>query len=259
MKALVKRLTKSIFGLTGYEFRRRPELYNSESFGLSPLEDMRQLLRIEGNLERPLVFDVGANVGTFVGHFRNAFNAPIIHAFEPSPETFKKLRANTTGMPGVTLNNVGLGARNMELQFLENDHAPMSSFLEPGTQCWGKIQQRVKVRVRTVDDYCSEKRIEKINILKSDTQGYDLEVIRGAERMMREQRIHLIYTEIVFAEMYKDQASIDEIYRHLHKFGFRLVAFYRFTYMNNRAGWTDALFAFVNDAPTKTPTCKFKS
>jgi hypothetical protein len=67
--------------------------------------------------------------------------------------------------------------------------------------------------------------------------------MRGADRMMREGRIHLIFTELNCSEMYKGQAELDEIYRFLREHQFRLVTFYRFAYQDNRAGWTDALFA----------------
>ena len=99
MKRFVTRLARRAFALCGYEFRRSPEIHSSESFGISPLEDIRQLLRIEGNSGRLVIFDVGANVGTFVGYFRNALNGPMVYAFEPSPGAFGKLRANTIGTP----------------------------------------------------------------------------------------------------------------------------------------------------------------
>lgn len=246
MHRFINGAVRRAFGSVGWEIRRLPELYDSIPLGLEPLQDMSRLSRLAGRTESAMIFDVGANVGNFIRYFRETFSKPIIHAFEPGSEVFKQLQANTAGIPGITLNNIGLGSRNEELIFLESDRSPMSSFLEPDKNSWSKTARRIKVSVRTVDDYSSEKGIQRIDILKSDTQGYDLQVIRGAEGMISEGRIQLLYIEINFSELYKGQPSFDGIYRHLYERNFRLVAFYRFSYQNNRAGWTDALFTHVS-------------
>ena len=251
MSRLAKRLVKGAFAAMGYELRRLPELYNSGPLGSEPLKDMLMLYRLRGGGGHPIIFDAGANVGDFISAFRQTFDRPVIHAFEPGPEIFKKLQANTVGLPNVTLNNIGLAAKSGEMIFLENDHVKMSSFLEPGKDCWGRIQRQVKTQVGTIDDYCAENDIGQIDVLKCDTQGYDLEVMYGAERMLREGRLQLIFTEINFSDMYKGQPGLDEIYRFLRTRNFRLVTFYRFAYQDNRAGWTDALFARDDRADRK--------
>src|SRR5207253_4668851 len=96
--------------------------------------------------------------------------------------------------------------------------------------------------VRTIDSYCAERGITIIDILKSDTQGFDLEVIKGAARLLEQRRIQLIYMEITFSDMYKGLPRFDEIYGFLADRGFALVSFYDFYYQHGRAGWTDALF-----------------
>src|ERR1019366_6346440 len=126
----------------------------------------------------------------------------IIHAFEPSTQTFRELQRTHGNMQGVHLNNFALGSQTSTQDFIENMLPEMSSFLEPSTTSWGKIKQRTKVKIGTIDEYCIEHGIAKIDILKSDTQGYDLEVIKGAMQMLSRNRIHLIYLEIIFSDMY---------------------------------------------------------
>ena len=118
----------------------------------------------------------------------------------------------------------------------------MSSFLEPGVECGGIITRRPQVEVKTVDSYCVENGISCIDILKSDTQEFYLQVLKGARHLLMGQRIHLVYMEITFCEMYKDAPKLDEIYGFLMDQGFSLVSFYKFYYQHGRAGWTDALF-----------------
>ena len=96
--------------------------------------------------------------------------------------------------------------------------------------------------VTTIDDYCTTRGIDRIDILKSDTQGFDLDVIKGARRMIERRAIGLIFMEITFSDMYKGSPRFDEIYAYLADRRFALVSFYDFYYQHGRAGWTDALF-----------------
>jgi FkbM family methyltransferase len=223
----------------GYQVRP----ITGDKLGYNPFDDMARLTQLAGITQPPVVFDVGANVGQSITRIRETMANAIIHSFEPSPGTFKQLRQNTVGIGQLKLNNIGLGAHRGELPFLENECSDMSSFLEPGSACWGEVGQPVIVPVRTVDDYCDSEAISRIDVLKSDTQGFDLEVIKGAERMIRENRIHLIYMELTFCELYKGLPTLDEIYKHMRERDFSLVSFYRFFHQNGRAGWSDALFA----------------
>jgi hypothetical protein len=118
----------------------------------------------------------------------------------------------------------------------------MSSFLELGKESWGTVTARREVEVDTVDDYCSGASVTHIDILKSDTQGFDFEVLRGAKAMLGEHRIHLVFIEIMFCEMYKNLPRFDEVFRFLLDRGLELVSFYTMEYRDNKAGWTDALF-----------------
>jgi FkbM family methyltransferase len=202
-----------------------------------PFRDIKILTRSD-----PIVFDVGANVGQTISRFRNFLTNPTIHAFEPSHQTYLQLRNNTAAIPNVRLNNFALGSKRGSLPFNENNFSTMSSFLELGDSGWGTVLQRPEVEIRTIDDYCAEQGIAEIDILKSDTQGFDLEVIRGAERMLVEGRIKLIFMEINFFEIYEDLPRFDEIFSFVAGKGFSLVSFYRFYYRNDRIAWTDALF-----------------
>lgn len=190
--------------------------------------------------DSPLIFDVGANRGQSIEHFRRTFAKPVIHAFEPGREAFAALQS--VAPSDVILNNIALGARAESRLFLDNDHSDMSSFLEPSVTAWGEITSRYPVEVITLDDYCASRGIERIDILKIDTQGFDLQVLMGAERMMRGAAIHMIFTEVIFSEMYKELPRFDETYAFFADRGYALVSLYDFYYQNDRASWTDALF-----------------
>jgi len=230
--ARIRRIGKRLLRRIGIDIRFVPKL------GFDAYDDMRKL--VDG--DRPLVFDVGANRGQTIERLRKTFAHPVIHAFEPGRDTFAELERRTAGIPDLHLNRVALGARAESRTFFDTDPPDMSSLLEASRDAWGEIKATYPVEVTTVDDYCAARGIDRIDILKSDTQGFDLDVLKGARAMIERRAIRLIFMEITFSDMYKGSPRFDQIYAYLADRGFALVSFYDFYYQRGRAGWTDALF-----------------
>jgi FkbM family methyltransferase len=218
----------------GFTIRR-----NTGELGIHPFPDMRTLT---SRADNPIIFDVGANVGQSIHLFRTHFPHPIIHSFEPAFDTFCELQRRTRGIPDLYLNNVALGSNPGVLTLFENVNSQMTSLMEPGVDCTGSTRAVREVEVKTLADYCQQREISHIDILKSDTQGFDLNVLKGGARLLELRRIHMIYLEVSFCAMYKGAPRFDEIYAYLLDHGFHLVSFYGMLYRNNRAKETDALF-----------------
>ncbi len=211
----------------------------SSQTGYDPFADMRRFMK--GN-SSPLVFDVGANRGQSIVNVKKYFPNAHIHAFEPGPTTFLELKNLTATSRNLTLANVALGSKSGTLEFIENTDSDMSSFLAPGKSCWGSIKKKTLVPVTTLDGYCSQQNIQQIDILKIDTQGYDLEVLRGANEMLKSGKIRFIFTEIILSDMYENIPRFDELYGFLLDNGYKLVSFYYPHYQNDHVSWMDGLF-----------------
>ena len=54
----------------------------------------------------------------------------------------------------------------------------------------------INVQTQTLDNFCLSKKIENIDVLKIDTEGNDLNVLKGAKKLLSENKINVIYTEI---------------------------------------------------------------
>jgi FkbM family methyltransferase len=232
----LKALVRPMLNRLGYELHR---VSRDGDLGRDPFRDMRKLSARDRRL---VVFDVGGNVGQSVERFRKTLDDPIIHSFEPEPATFAELRRRKGDVPGVRLNDFALGARRGTAELNRNTFSDMSSILQPGRDSWGTIEGKTPIEIRTLDEYCADNGVTHIDILKSDTQGYDLEVLKGAEQLIAHRRIKLIYLEIIFSRMYEKLPRADEVYAYLADRGFSLVSFYEIHYQQERAGWTDALF-----------------
>jgi FkbM family methyltransferase len=232
MNAL-KESIRTLVSILGYNVR------NTASIGVCPFSDMKRFVPTNPN---PLILDIGANVGQSMNRFKRTFPSSTIHSFEPSPETFRKLSQNVSTQKDVVIWNCGVGASVCRQVFLENTNSDMSSFLGMSTTGWGQVKRKTVVDVTTVDHFLEAHHIAHVNILKSDTQGYDFEVFKGAERTIRENRIGLIYFEFIFSDMYKNLPSFDEVFRHLIDRNFSLVSIYNFHHQKRLASWADVLF-----------------
>jgi hypothetical protein len=143
----------------------------------------------------------------------------------------------------VYANNIALGEAPGAKEFVENEYSTMSSLLSPGADCWGQVRRTTTVAVSTVDHYCRQQGVGAIDLLKTDTQGYDYYVLKGCREMFAENRVHLVLTEVIFSEMYVDLPRVGDLLNWMADHRFRLVNIYDVRIQGDRAGWTDMLFA----------------
>ena len=190
----------------------------------------------------PLILDVGANEGQSIARFKKTFPSSIIHSFEPGRAAFQRLSEAAQAYSGVHLWNCAVGAATGEQVLFENTNTDMSSFFPLSTTGWGKVKGESLVKITSIDDFLKSNGIGKVDILKSDTQGYDYEVLKGAEEAMQANRIGLIYFEFIFSDMYEKLPPFDRVFRHLIDRNFALVSMYDFRHQDKLASFADMLF-----------------
>lgn len=143
-----------------------------------------------------VVFDVGANIGEWA-HACLAANPRVdLHCFEPSRFTFHKLeKANLPS--NVHLNNFGLSSASGPaiLRIVAEGHPLNSLYLQQGVSGVSWESGTEQVDLKTIDDYCAQHKIHRVDLVKVDVEGHDLEVLKGAARMLAQNRIGLIQFE----------------------------------------------------------------
>jgi len=232
----VKGKIKKALLSAGYEVRR----VDPERIGRDPFQDMR---RLTDSANPVVIFDVGANRGQSVAAFRAHCPSSIIHAFEPSPTVFEQLKQQTAGIANLHLNNLAAGSNCERRTLIENNQDTVSSMLAPGKDYqWNQPTLRTDVNVTSVDTYCEAAGITRIDILKSDTQGFDLEVLRGGLGLFQRHKVHLVYIELNFLDLYSGMPRFEEVWLFLRNLGFELVSFYNIWQKDSRVGWLDGLF-----------------
>ena len=149
--------------------------------------------------------------------------------------------------PGVTLVNAGLGAERGQIEFNIFENQTLNSFLpisESGSSTLGgsKLVRRLPVPVYCLDDYAASAGLARIDLLKVDTQGYELQVLQGAGHLLAAGSVNTVLIEINFAPLYERQVWGHEIMGLLHGYGLHLVDFYEKCRLNPHLGWCTALF-----------------
>lgn len=175
----------------------------------------------------PIIFDVGANEGQSLATFRSRFPTGHIHAFEPDPRLFERLRAEFCD-PRILINNVGVGASAERKTLHRCKNTGSNSFLQPNVDSKYNLggalalDGQVQATITTLDEYCATRDIGRIDLLKTDTQGYDLNVLRGAKKLLRNGQINVVKTEILFCDLYYEVAAFLDFEQLLQPFGYRL-------------------------------------
>jgi len=171
-----------------------------QGIGFAPKADravLKHLKRSGGN--QLIVFDVGANRGTFVqlALAELAHRELTIHAFEPSKAAFAQLSQRFANRNEIVLNNVALGNQGAE-QSLYYDVAgsELSSLYPRRTEHHGiRMTGSEQVQVETLDEYCLARGITHIDLLKLDVEGHELRVLEGAVQTFEQEKIAMVSFE----------------------------------------------------------------
>jgi len=195
------------------------------------------------------IIHVGAHYGReFPEYLKN--NIKIIHGFEPVKKNYKMLSKNVKKLKGqIKIYPFALGNQNknkIEIFVSDNNEAQSSSFLKPLLHLdqFPEItfNKSEIVKIKRLDDF----KIRNSNFMNIDVQGFELEVLRGAEKTLKE--IDYVYCEINTAETYKKNPLIKDIDNYLKRYKFLRVETFFLNYkkfffsFKKKLTWGDALY-----------------
>lgn len=237
----IKSLLRALIERAGYH------VVAKSFFGHDPFLDFKTML---AGRPAPLVIDAGGFIGEFCLALKEVAPAARIHSFEPDPDTYQRLLAGTRQLSAITAVNLALGSAHGEVEFHSNAGPATNSVLATAPDHHGFMpaadlvcQTRRRVPITRLDDYARENNLGEIDLLKTDTQGYELEVLRGAEGLFAEGRVRAVYCEVMFQEFYTGQSYFHDIHGFLIRHGLRLAGLYAIG--RGPAGemlWADALY-----------------
>jgi len=193
---------------------------------------------IKSNInENSVVFDVGSNVGSFIKFVSKLSNNKTlnIHSFEPNIKLIKFLQSlNLVQKHDLKVNNFAIHDKYKKIRFFENSISSQSTI--NNTSQIGKTIDSYLVNCISIDLYCKQNEINKIDLLKIDSEGADYNVLLSANSMLRNKKIKFIKVEI------ENPNNFYQIMNYLIKFNYKLMGILNQTYIYNDLKMFDCYF-----------------
>lgn len=145
------------------------------------------------------ICDVGSNKGQFLELVLTHIDTDKfeIHCFEPAKETFNILVQNAKRDARIRLNNIGIGKEcGPKTLYSDKPCSGLASLTKRKLDHFGITMGRSEpIEIRTIDSYCSEYQIQKIDLLKLDIEGHELDALSGATWMFNHGLISIVTFE----------------------------------------------------------------
>jgi FkbM family methyltransferase len=210
---------RRVLNRSGFDVVRHPQ-WNSVPWAL---QNLLPRLGVD------CVLDVGGHYGEFGDLLRRSGFSGRIVSFEPVPASFERLRGRADADPLWTAYPWALGEEEGELPLHVTEGDVFASFLEPDPDSGGAYAADLRVRetrtvpVRRLDSVLEELEADLSDtgiFLKSDTQGYDFEVLEGLGE--KRERVAGIQVELAVQPLYHGMRGFGESLEALGQMGFEL-------------------------------------
>lgn len=167
-------------------------IYRSTPRGLDHFSDIRSAFP---DFMPLIVFDIGANAGQSAETMLVEFPSSRLFCFEPSKSTYSELQQRHKQSTRVQCFNLALSNEERSAK-LELNESSVLRRLVGELDSTGNPTETEDVSLTTIDAFCTEQQISRIDYLKIDTEGHELQVLAGAELMLSSERVCLIELEL---------------------------------------------------------------
>ena len=188
--------------------------------------------------DQPLtIIDVGAHVGETISLFLKNFTIKKIICYEASRLNFNKL-ANSKNFKknNIFLNNIALGSKETELEFFQTSESSSSTFckIDKNSNYFKRkksilnifnreeyILKSELIKTVTLKNEFNKYDLKRIDILKIDTEGFEFDVIRGADESLK--LVNFILFEHHYDQMIIKNYKFSQINEYLTKLNFKKI------------------------------------
>ena len=210
---------------------------------IDSLYHQKNIFSVLKGLNLQTAIDVGAHKGEFLSYLLKLNSIKNIHAFEPQKKIFNELEQKFLSNDLIILNNFAIsdesGFKNIKI----NELTSTSTFSEiSANSIWAKLKNAIlfsknsivgnyEVQTIKLDNYIKEKKINNIDLLKIDTEGHELNVLKGSEKSFDDKIIKYILIEVNLTKMYKNY-KIEDVENFLQRKNYKLVKKFKFPLLN---------------------------
>lgn len=187
------------------------------------------------------IFDIGANIGQTVEFYRDIYPNASIYSFEPIPKTFGELEQKCAGMKNVNAFNIAFGEKkeSMQIQVVKDETSVVNSLsdkFQDNLKSDSESYETVNIQVERLDDFVKQNEIEKIDLLKIDTEGYEVQVLNGAADLLASGKVSAIICEAGFMRSNPRNTYFGDINDILEKHGYALFGIYEMGHIGFKKG-----------------------
>lgn len=201
---IVKKSTGSVFLKSDLDKRGALYLQGLRAVGVLNYEnddvsgERWFLTRYLNQFPDDVILDVGANIGHYAELINSLGSRAVLHSFEPHPVPYEKLQAVSLRL-GFVAHQMALGDKQSEIELFDYTDNSGSEHASLYREVIESIHKRpatgVKVRCEILDTVVEGLQIRSIGLLKIDTEGHELAVLKGASELLMAGRINVIQFE----------------------------------------------------------------
>jgi FkbM family methyltransferase len=166
--------------------------------------------------EGDVVIEAGANIGSeTVLLSKYTGQTGMVHAFEPSPYVLERLQCNVmlnTVYKNVKMYGLAVGDENKDVTFYIFPKQYHNSGIGGKYANW-ENSTPITVKQVSLDNWAKEQGIQKVDLIKMDIQGAEMELLRGADEIISK------YKPKIFLEAHENK---EEIYKILKSKGYTI-------------------------------------
>jgi FkbM family methyltransferase len=191
-----------------------------------PFGDKKRRIQLLNYHKINKILDVGANKGQYVETMRDLGYKGKIVSYEPLTSAFQSLERNSKNDKLWQIHNIGIGSQNEKVKINISKNSFSSSILNildshvnayPDSAYIDKEEITIKTLDSIFQDFYEPN--DRI-LLKIDTQGYEKQVLLGAEESLK--HILGVQLEMAITPLYQDESLYTDIIEHLQERGFSL-------------------------------------
>lgn len=245
----MKKIIKSILSKLGVRIVKEDyysNLVNRNIFNtIDCFYSIRSIIQPTENL---VCFDIGANIGQTAKKINKYFPNADIYAFEPMHKTFVEMQENLSELKNVRGFNFAFGSEEKEVEVVYQENSEWNSLVKGQNDIptYEKVLSET-VKVKTIDNFLAEQCICCIDFLKTDTEGYEMEVLKGAEKSIASGKIKMIYIEVGFLKTDLQHNYWLDITQLLEQNNYYFAGLYETVYgLNLKITYANALFIYNN-------------
>ena len=175
-------------------------------------------------IKSPIIFDIGAHIGDYSIAALKANKNSKIHCFEPSESHLNELKVNLRCYD-VKINPYGLSNEDKKKRlFKDKEISGLKSLVKRDLSHISIQNEEFEiVNLRVGDNYIKLKNLDKINLIKIDVEGWEMEVLKGFTESLKDKRVDIVQFEFGHAHI-ENRLNFRDFYKFFRTYDYVLGA-----------------------------------